>query len=80
MEISFSDNGIGIKENDLSQLFSKFRRVDERKNSIEGAGIGLYLVKKIVENSGGEVSVHSEFGKGSFFKVYINQIETEILE
>ena len=41
------------------------------ENNIEGSGIGLYLVKEIVNNSGGKVALKSQPGKGSEFKVYL---------
>lgn len=50
MIISVKDNGIGIKKKNLESIFSKYYRLE---NEIEGSGIGLYLVKEIVNNSGG---------------------------
>lgn len=66
--ISVKDNGIGIDANKQEAIFSKYFRV---QNAIEGSGIGLYLVKEIVNNSGGKLSLESEAGKGSEFKVYL---------
>ena len=71
--ISFEDNGIGIKPNKIGEIFSKFRRVHDKKISADGAGIGLYLVKKIMSNAGGEVLVESHYGKGSCFTICINK-------
>jgi len=68
MLISVKDNGLGIDESKLDAIFSKYYRVE---NAIEGSGIGLYLVKEIVSNSGGRVSVKSELGKGTEFQVYL---------
>ncbi len=62
------DTGIGIKEDDLPKLFKPFVQLDAglaRRH--EGTGLGLALVQKLVELHGGEVSVESEFGKGSKF-------------
>lgn len=66
--ITVKDNGIGIAEAKQSAVFSKYFRVE---NAIEGTGIGLYLVKEMVNNSGGEISLTSEPGKGTEFKVYL---------
>jgi len=59
------DNGIGIKPEDQSRIFNIFERASEQ--GAEGSGIGLSIVKKIVETHGGEIRVESEFGKGSKF-------------
>lgn len=64
--ISVRDNGIGIKEEDLSKIFEKFARVSSDKK-MHGYGIGLNYVKQIIEKHGGNITVKSEFGKGSEF-------------
>jgi len=64
--ISISDNGIGIKKENIELIFEKFARVDSG-NKAHGYGIGLSYVKQIVEKHGGKVVVESEFGKGSAF-------------
>lgn len=74
-ELSFEDNGIGIKENKMDELFSKFSRVHDKNVTAEGTGIGLYLIKKIVRNAGGRIQVESEYGHGTTFTVYISQKE-----
>ena len=68
MIISVKDNGIGIKKKNLESIFSKYYRLE---NSIEGSGIGLYLVKEIVNNSGGKIFVTSQAGRGTEFQVYL---------
>jgi len=64
--IRVKDNGIGISPSKQSAIFSKYFRAE---NDIEGSGIGLYLVKEIVTNAGGSVSVVSEAGHGAEFIV-----------
>jgi PAS domain S-box-containing protein len=59
------DNGIGIKPEDQGRIFNIFERASEQ--GAEGSGIGLSIVKKIVETHGGEISVESVFGEGSKF-------------
>jgi len=68
MVISVKDNGIGIDENKFDAIFSKYYRLE---NSIEGSGIGLYLVKEIVGNAGGKVLVKSQVGQGTELQVYL---------
>lgn len=62
------DSGIGIAENDISNLFQDFYRTDEAKASQEiGTGLGLSIVKQIVDSYGGKVGVTSRLGQGSRF-------------
>ncbi|MGE0684921.1 MAG: ATP-binding protein [Candidatus Binatia bacterium] len=66
--VSVADQGVGIPPEALSQLFSKFFRVDNQETrSIGGTGLGLALIKKIIEAHDGRVWVESEAGKGSTF-------------
>jgi two-component system phosphate regulon sensor histidine kinase PhoR len=66
--ISVKDNGIGIEESKFDEIFSKYYRIE---NSIEGSGIGLYLVKEIVTNAGGKVVLKSHSDKGTEFQIYL---------
>ena len=70
VEMSVKDNGIGIEEKNLDAIFDRFKQVDESlsRNS-EGTGIGLSLVKSIVELHGGSIYAESEVGEGSKFIV-----------
>jgi two-component system phosphate regulon sensor histidine kinase PhoR len=68
IQLRVSDQGIGIPREHLAKIFERFHRVDNRDNrEIGGTGIGLYLVKSMVEAHHGTVDVHSELGKGSTF-------------
>ena len=71
VEVSVSDTGIGIAQNDLSMLFEAFERIDSRLKVKEGGtGLGLYLTQKIVtEILGGEIEVDSKPGEGSVFRI-----------
>lgn len=64
--VSISDNGWGISPKDQKQIFKQFYRVPH-KNAPKGHGIGLALVKYVVEAHGGKITVNSELGKGSTF-------------
>jgi len=63
---SISDNGIGIKEEYIDQVFSLFKRLHS-KEQYHGTGIGLSICEKIIESLGGRIWITSEFGKGSIF-------------
>ena len=68
--LTVADQGIGIPEAALSQLFQRFYRADNADAQyISGMGIGLYVVKEIVELHGGTVAVESTEGSGSTFTV-----------
>ncbi len=68
VEISVTDTGIGIAEEDQPKVFEEFRQVgSDNAKKIEGTGLGLTLAKKFVELHGGKIWVESEVGKGSTF-------------
>ncbi|MBE6161708.1 MAG: response regulator [Firmicutes bacterium] len=72
--ISVEDTGRGIKPQMVNNLFTKFQRLDEDKNtSIEGTGLGMAITKKLVDMLGGKIIVQSKYGKGSKFSVYLKQ-------
>jgi CheY-like chemotaxis protein len=69
-----SDTGIGIREKDMAKLFTDYNQVDTRANrKIEGTGLGLSITKKFIDLMDGEISVESEYGKGTTFRVRIRQ-------
>lgn len=67
VEISVSDQGIGMPGNVVSNLFHKFYRSHRSRETVAGTGIGLYICKAIVESHGGTISVKSVEGQGSTF-------------
>ena len=68
--ITVEDTGIGISKDDISKLFTEFQQVGQASSRAqEGTGLGLALVKKLVELHGGSVWVESELGRGSRFHV-----------
>ncbi len=72
--VEVKDTGRGIKKENISNLFTKFNRLNEDKNStIEGTGLGLAITKNLVEMLVGKIKVESEYGKGSCFTVTIPQ-------
>jgi signal transduction histidine kinase/methyl-accepting chemotaxis protein len=72
LTVSVSDSGIGVPLNQKDKIFSKLFRADNAKESeAEGTGLGLYLVKSIIDKTGGEIWFDSEEGKGSVFYVFL---------
>jgi signal transduction histidine kinase len=72
LTVEVRDTGVGIPEEELGQLFERFYRVDkDRSRTTGGSGLGLAISKQIVEMHGGDISVESEVGVGSTFKVRI---------
>ena len=69
-EIKISDNGRGIRQEELTDIFKRFYRSPEVEN-MEGSGIGLYLSNLILEKEKGYITVVSEYGKGSCFSVFL---------
>lgn len=77
IRISFIDNGLGISESDMPNLFEAFSRLHNRQYDIEGAGIGLSITRQLVELMDGTVGVKSTQGKGSTFWL---EFKEEIIE
>ena len=79
-KLEVSDTGIGIRNEDLPRLFTKFLQLDSgTTKKYQGTGLGLALTQHIVEAQGGSVGVVSEFGKGSTFFAILPANASEIL-
>ncbi|GAC1378170.1 MAG: hypothetical protein NVSMB30_25910 [Hymenobacter sp.] len=65
--LEVQDNGLGLDLTRERDLFGMFRRYHTH---VEGTGIGLFMVKRMLENAGGRIAVHSQVGEGSTFTVY----------
>ena len=70
LRIDVQDHGLGLSPEHVSRLFTRFFRAHPN-SSISGTGLGLVIVKELVERMGGRISVHSELGIGSTFSVHL---------
>ena len=74
MEISVKDTGKGIREEDLKIIFSDYFQADTRTNrKTEGTGLGLSITRRLAQMMDGDISVESEYGKGSTFRARLRQ-------
>ena len=74
LHVEVSDTGIGIRKEDLNRLFYSFERLDESRNrNIEGTGLGMAIVYRMLDLMGSHIYVKSEYGKGSTFWFDIRQ-------
>lgn len=72
VEIVVQDNGIGMHADQKEKVFQIYSRLHDH---VEGTGVGMNIVKQIVDNNGGRIEVDSEPGKGSAFKVFLNEVQ-----
>jgi signal transduction histidine kinase/CheY-like chemotaxis protein/HPt (histidine-containing phosphotransfer) domain-containing protein len=72
LTFTVADSGIGIKSENLPRLFGDFVRIED-KRSIEGTGLGLVITRNLCQAMGGNVTVESEYGKGSVFTATLCQ-------
>jgi PAS domain S-box-containing protein len=66
--LSVRDNGIGIKEEDKDKVFRMYQRLH---NDSKGTGVGMAIVKRVVDNAGGKIELNSKVGEGSAFDIYL---------
>ncbi|MCR5719622.1 MAG: response regulator [Lachnospiraceae bacterium] len=72
LRVAVKDTGIGIKPEDLQKLFSSFSQVDTKRNRTkEGTGLGLAICQRLTRMMSGDITVDSEYGKGSVFSFFL---------
>jgi signal transduction histidine kinase len=69
--LEVSDSGVGIAPGDLAHIFEPFRRTGASRHQVPGAGLGLFVVRRITEAHGGHVDVESKPGAGTTFRVHL---------
>ncbi len=82
LEVQVADTGMGMTEEDVQKLFTKFQRFDMDKNvNVEGTGLGMAITKGLVELMNGDIKVKSKYGEGTTFIVTFEQkIVSKVLE
>ncbi len=81
VEITVTDQGVGIAEADIDRVFERFFRVDQaRSRHTGGTGLGLSIVKHVVQNHGGDIRVWSQPGSGSTFTIRLPEAAQPIVE
>jgi len=78
IRISVTDTGWGIDEKDIEKIFIPFERIGAEKSNVEGTGLGLAVVKQLVDLMGGKVGVKSAPGKGSTFWIELQQCQSHL--
>ena len=74
LNIAVKDTGIGIKQEDISKLFTEFERIEEERNrNIEGTGLGMNITRSLLDMMGSSLNVESTYGKGSQFGFSLKQ-------
>ena len=74
LKVLVKDTGCGIKKEDLEKLFTPFERIEEEKNrTIEGSGLGISIVKRLLDMMGSSLNVSSTYGQGSEFSFTVEQ-------
>lgn len=77
--LTISDTGIGMSEGEIDKIFDRFYKVDEARNrTIEGSGLGLSIVKKIIDLHEGSITVQSVKGEGTTFTIYLPKITKNV--
>lgn len=78
MRIQVKDNGIGIPDHEKQKIFQRFYRVgEENTRKTSGTGLGLYIVKSLVDAMNGKIHVHNNTPKGTIFEVTLKIVETK---
>ncbi|MGV8857850.1 sensor histidine kinase [Rhodoglobus sp.] len=80
IEISVTDQGLGIPEDELDRVFERFYRSDPaRSRHTGGSGLGLSIAKHVVQNHGGDIRVWSQVGQGSTFTIRLPEIDHDVV-
>jgi signal transduction histidine kinase len=75
--LSIKDTGIGMAEDQLDHIFEPYYQISHKKRNIQGMGMGLSIVKNIIDDAGGILDVTSQLDKGSNFDIVLNSVQPE---
>jgi signal transduction histidine kinase len=75
--IEIIDEGPGIPEEDLPNIFTRFYRVPNQNRAVRGTGLGLFICRRIINAHGGEITAESVFGEGTTFHIYLPLIKLD---
>lgn len=73
--LKVTDNGVGIPEEKIKHIFKPYYQISHKKQNIDGIGMGMYIVKKIMDELDGKIITESETGKGTCFKLEFKNIQ-----
>ena len=79
VEILVTDTGVGIPHQEINKIFDGFYRTKPATDEVKGAGLGLTLVKQLIQRCGGTISVSSKTGKGTTFKILMPAVPRELV-
>lgn len=80
IKFTIKDNGIGISSDKIDLIFLPYWQLSNQKRNIDGIGIGLHIVKKIVDSLNGEITVESELGNGTTFTIILPQHKNKVVD
>ncbi len=79
VQISVTDHGVGIAEEDIAHIFQRFQQINREKMEQQGTGQGLYIAQALIQLHGGKIAVNSRLGEGSTFTIHLPIAESEVI-
>ncbi len=79
VQISVTDHGVGIAEEDIAHIFQRFQQINREKMEQQGTGQGLYIAQALIQLHGGKITVSSRLGEGSTFTIHLPIAEEEVI-
>lgn len=78
VQVSITDHGVGIAEEDITHIFQRFQQIDREKMEQQGTGQGLYIAQSLIQLHGGKITVSSRPGEGSTFTIHLPIAESKV--
>jgi len=79
IQISVTDHGVGIAEEDIAHIFQRFQQINRDKMEQQGTGQGLYIAQSLIQLHKGKITVSSRLGEGSTFTIHLPIVESEVI-